>query len=90
MLLYTVPVGQGPAIVKGCVLRVNPGALVLVTRDAVPGVVIAGYDNTGGASLIVATTRLNSVFEPGEEIWGWQVAGAGSTVDLGGYQFSTP
>lgn len=90
-VIYTVPLGGGPAILRSSSIQCEAGAsgLVYVTVGGV-SVGIQWIDNTLGAERVVETLSLYQPLNPGDSIHLYVPAAGSTNVVCGGYQFSTP
>lgn len=91
--LYTVPVSQGPAVVRSFTAFTNAtgGIILTVTPPGGTLVYLADVDNTAGTQGLSSTVQLYQPLPPGTVIAAQQwAADVFWSVILGGYQFATP
>ena len=92
--VYTVPVAQGPAVVRSISIQANPGTQVIV-RVVFPDTVacLIGYvDNATGTQRVVENIITYQPLAPGTTIEAENnfTADGPYTVIVGGYQFAQP
>lgn len=91
--IYTVPVGQGPAVVRSISIYAQPGCVVLLWAQDPSGsaYALATADNASGTQPLAMTVQLYQPLDTSWELHAEQSAGISYwSAICGGYQFSTP
>lgn len=93
VLLYTVPVSGGPAIIRSITAFADSGnvGVVLITRSGVT-MRVAAADASAIPGTLFESYELYQPLEPGDTISAECFAYSGGNLSfaVGGYQFSTP
>lgn len=92
-LLYTVPAGGGPAIIKSVVTRADPASYTVVYVHTLGSDNWIAYNRVLTGGLIAVTSEAVYIpLQPGDTIHAYGVGGAGleGMAIIGGYQFETP